>query len=239
MFAESLLESNVAGESATCRGWSTLVSLFAQAMLLAGLASISILRPVDLPSDLKSFHLPTVEPTVILLVSHPPSDPISKSTLSPVTPTIKVPLSPNIHYGPPTERADDASTPLLPGLAIGFSGTNPFTSVLAHSDANVTNSKTNEHPRRVSIFTEGQLLSRTQPVYPMAAKMAGIQGRVVLAAIISKAGLIESLQVKSGHPLLVPAALNAVKEWRYRPYVLNGEAIEVETQITVDFKLGR
>jgi protein TonB len=64
-----------------------------------------------------------------------------------------------------------------------------------------------------------------------------VQGPVVLDAVISKAGTIENLQLVSGHPMLVPAAIEAVRQWRYRPYVLNGEAIEVETRITVNFLL--
>jgi periplasmic protein TonB len=68
---------------------------------------------------------------------------------------------------------------------------------------------------------------------------ARIQGSVVLAAVISKAGTIENLKLVSGHPLLVPAAIDAVRQWQYRPYVLNGEIIEVETQITVNFMLGQ
>jgi protein TonB len=61
---------------------------------------------------------------------------------------------------------------------------------------------------------------------------------VVLEAVISKAGTMQNLRLISGHPLLVPAAIEAVNQWRYRPYILNGEAIEVETQITVNFILG-
>jgi protein TonB len=84
---------------------------------------------------------------------------------------------------------------------------------------------------------QGSLVRRVDPVYPPLARSARIQGQVVLAAIISKAGTIQHLQVLSGHPMLVNAALEAVSQWRYRPYVLNGEVIEVETQITVNFKL--
>jgi len=62
---------------------------------------------------------------------------------------------------------------------------------------------------------------------------------VVLAAVISKTGTIENLTLISGHPMLVPAALQAVSQWRYHPYILNGEAIEVDTQITVNFILGQ
>ena len=61
----------------------------------------------------------------------------------------------------------------------------------------------------------------------------------MLRAIISRDGAIENLQVLSGHPMLVPAAVDAVRQWRYRPYVLNGEPVEVETEVTVNFVLGR
>jgi protein TonB len=60
----------------------------------------------------------------------------------------------------------------------------------------------------------------------------------VLQAVISKQGVIENLKVLSGHPMLAPAAIEAVRQWRYRPYVLNNEPVEVETQITVNFSLG-
>lgn len=84
---------------------------------------------------------------------------------------------------------------------------------------------------------EGNLIHRVQPEYPQLARQARIQGTVVLRAIISREGRIENLQVLSGHPLLVPAALDAVRQWRYRPYSLNDEPVEVETQITVNFTL--
>jgi protein TonB len=90
---------------------------------------------------------------------------------------------------------------------------------------------------RTSSMLQGSLVRRVDPVYPPLARSVRVQGQVVLAAIISKAGTIQHLQVLSGHPMLVNAALEAVSQWRYRPYVLNGEVIEVETQITVNFKL--
>lgn len=84
---------------------------------------------------------------------------------------------------------------------------------------------------------EGNLIRRVEPVYPPLARSARIQGSVVLVALISKAGTIENLRAVAGHPMLVPAAVNAVSQWRYRPYILNSEPIEVETQITVNFSL--
>jgi TonB family protein len=84
----------------------------------------------------------------------------------------------------------------------------------------------------------GNILSRVAPVYPPDAKSAGIEGVVVLRAIIGKEGRIENLTVVSGPRELAVAALEAVKQWVYRPYLLNGEPTEVDTTITVNFQLG-
>jgi protein TonB len=92
---------------------------------------------------------------------------------------------------------------------------------------------------RRSEMLQGSLLRRVEPKYPPLAIAARIQGSVVLAAVISRAGTIENLRLVNGHPMLVPAAIDAVRQWQYRPYILNGDVIEVETQITVNFVLGR
>ena len=95
-------------------------------------------------------------------------------------------------------------------------------------------------PQRVRIsqgVTKGLLIRRVEPTYPTLARAARVQGEVVLSAVISVNGEIENLQLVSGHPMLVPAALTAVKQWRYKPYLLNGQPTEVETTITVIFTL--
>ncbi len=97
--------------------------------------------------------------------------------------------------------------------------------------------RTTAHPPRISRVMEGNLIYKVQPEYPPAAKAARIQGPVVLKALISKYGGIENLRVLSGHPMLVRAAMDAVSQWRYRPYYLNGEPVAVETQVTVNFIL--
>jgi len=74
-------------------------------------------------------------------------------------------------------------------------------------------------------------------MYPPLARQARIQGPVQLRAVISKAGVIERLTVESGHPMLSGAAIDAVRQWRYRPYLLNDEPVEIETEITVNFVL--
>ncbi|MGA2966460.1 MAG: energy transducer TonB [Terriglobales bacterium] len=92
-------------------------------------------------------------------------------------------------------------------------------------------------PLVVSHLAEANLIFRVQPVYPSLARLARIQGPVELRAIVGKAGTIENLVVVRGHPMLVSAAIAAVRQWRYRPYLLNGEPIAVETEITVNFVL--
>jgi protein TonB len=95
-------------------------------------------------------------------------------------------------------------------------------------------------PQRVRVsqgVTQGLLIRKIQPAYPPLARQARIQGSVLLQAEISREGTIVNLRLVSGHPMLAPAALEAVKQWRYRPYILNGEPVEVETQITVNFTL--
>jgi protein TonB len=83
--------------------------------------------------------------------------------------------------------------------------------------------------------SEGLLLQKVVPIYPPLARTARVDGVVVLAAIISRNGSIENLHVVSGHPLLISAAIDAVKQWRYRPYLLDGMPVEIETNINVIF----
>jgi periplasmic protein TonB len=95
-------------------------------------------------------------------------------------------------------------------------------------------------PQRVRIsqgVTAGLLLHKIEPQYPLLAKSARVQGNVILKAVIDKEGIIQDLQLVSGHPMLVPAAIAAVKQWRYKPYLLNSQPVEVETTITVIFTL--
>jgi protein TonB len=86
---------------------------------------------------------------------------------------------------------------------------------------------------------QAKLVRQPKPSYPPLAKQARIQGVVHLSAIIAKDGTIQKLEVIGGHPLLVPAALEAVKQWVYQPTLLNGEPVEVITQIDVNFTLSQ
>ena len=96
-------------------------------------------------------------------------------------------------------------------------------------------------PRTIAIsrgVSEGLLISRTDPTYPAIARTTRTAGTVILAATISTTGHIENLQVTSGPPMLRQSAIDAVKTWRYRPYLLNNLPVETETTINIIFSLG-
>lgn len=100
--------------------------------------------------------------------------------------------------------------------------------------------KTSPAPKRVRIATrvaEANLIHDVAPTYPPEAGRARIEGTVVLQAVIGKDGSVQDVQVESGLPILAQAAIDAVKQWRYRPYLLNGEPVEVDSRITINFTL--
>jgi len=146
--------------------------------------------------------------------------------------------SPSLPFGPPRPRGSSDSTddvgPNAPwGSPDGVPG-GTGTELVAEP----TIPSPPHRPLVISHLDEGMVLQRVEPMYPALARETRTQGDVVLRAIISKDGRIEGLQVVSGHPLLAPAAVNAVSQWRFRPYQLNGTPIEVDAQITVRFHLG-
>lgn len=84
-----------------------------------------------------------------------------------------------------------------------------------------------------------RLIERVPPRYPPLARQAGVEGTVFLMATIGEEGAVEKLEVEAGHPLLVPAALEAVKQWRYTVATLNGDPVKVQTQLDINFRLSR
>ena len=95
-----------------------------------------------------------------------------------------------------------------------------------------------ELPKRVRV-SEGVmrtlLIKKVQPKYPEEARKKHVEGTVLMKTIISHEGDVQELTVVSGDPLLVPAALEAAKQWKYRPYLLHGQPVEIETQIMMNF----
>lgn len=115
-----------------------------------------------------------------------------------------------------------------------FSG-NMSDKIVADAPAQTSNST----PLTIgSKIAAGMLIHRVVPVYPLAAELAHLQGTVKLAAVITKEGKVGRLTPISGNSMLIPPAIGAVQQWQYRPYLLNGEPVEVQTEITVIFNLG-
>lgn len=246
IFADCLLESSGArGSSANLlrRGWTTLGSFGLQAVAVGLLLVLPILKNVALPA------VRTVSTPVTLGRVHQPDSPMhpQRGTGEAVPVTNLDPsrllLPSHFHRGiGGNEQAgieasgdgvnDGVGLPggAQDGLAVSiFSGAHPVMPATPAKPA---------HMFRPSNLLAGSLIRRVEPTYPPLARSARIQGSVVLFASIGSDGTMQNLRVLSGHPLLVGAAVDAVKQWRYRPYILNGEPIEVETEITVNFVLG-
>ena len=108
------------------------------------------------------------------------------------------------------------------------------------SSSNTEQSHPSEHASRVRVsqgVSEGFLIKKVQPKYPKAARKAGVQGSVVLQIVIDTDGKVKDLKPVVGDPSLTPAAIDAVKRWKYKPYMLDSHRVEMETQVVIAFKL--
>lgn len=222
------------------RGWATLASFTMQAFALSLLAAVSLIwieRPPQVRwLDITTPALFTPHTDTPAQPGHHAANPGANPHLGQIIAPIAVPRQgPRIEYGNPVPDAPELPTVCcgtgggtIVGVPGGFGDGLPV--VIPPRPAAVK-------PLVISRLDEANLLHRVQPVYPTIARLGKIQGPVELRAVISKTGTIENLAVVSGPPLLVKSAIEAVRQWRYRPYLLNGEPIEVETDITVNFIL--
>lgn len=244
MFEDSLIESG--GKLKTKRGWTSLLSFIIQ----AGIVGVMVLIPLIFTEALPKAQLMT------FLVAPPPPPPPPPPAAAPVkivhqvqtdlingqlrTPT-KIPKAVKMiqeDEAPPPVTATAGVVGGVPGGVPGGSMGGVLGSIA--SAGAVTNLPKIATPQRVRVSSgvqSGLLVRKVQPTYPPLARQARIQGTVVLQAQISKTGEIENLQLVSGHPMLAPAAIEAVKQWKYKPYLLNGEPVSVETTVQVNFSL--
>ena len=221
------------------RRWTTLASFTMQALGLSLLLAIPLLTvqgPPRLRWITSSFFAPPPAPAPPSSSTHRSSIRSSNMTGNQLLQPSTIPLGiPDVHDSE-APAAPDISDIGVPG-GTGLAGRGVPGSIGEPAAIAPPPPPPPTHPPRVSHWAEGNLVYRVQPSYPTLARQARIQGAVQLSAIISKTGTIERLTVLSGHAMLVTAAVEAVKQWRYRPYLLNGDPIEVETEITVNFLL--
>jgi periplasmic protein TonB len=240
LFSQSFVEES--GTDLTRKHWTQASSFFVQTVILG----VLILLPLWFTDVLPVQQLAT------FLVAPPPPPPPPP----PAAPTIKVARVSEVVNGqlrapsriPEKVKMirEEETPPSVAGVIGGVEGGVPGGQVNGVLGALLPTPGSNPaalagpQPKRLRVssgISEGLLFRRVEPVYPVIASRARIEGTVQLRAVISKEGAIENLQIVSGHPLLVGAAMEAVKQWRYHPYILNGDPLEVETMVIVNFHM--
>lgn len=237
MFGDTLLESSSAPRKG--KRWPMATAFTAEAIVGGLLVIVPLLSTVAMPTSAR-ISCPLIKPvTRVTLdrVERVRTDRTSASGPENSGPRTTAVFTFNNHQSTISNhpQVDTTDPPDAPGPPRG-NGTDKKLSDLMSNGPAKSNVTLDGPKRIVSQLNEGQLLNRVDPIYPHIAAISGIQGQVKLHAIIGRDGRIQSLNLVSGHPLLAHAALEAVEQWRYRPYVLNDERVEVETFITVNFR---
>jgi protein TonB len=241
MFEDSLVESRVFPVSSSKR-WTALASICLQFAVAGAVIALPLLHPEVMP-----FHEDS--PKVMLpLLAKPPAPPVQMQRIveaasSAASHNLSQPtIAPSVFPG---KNASPNEGPVLMAVDHGMGG--PYGlpvgldtgDIGPHPSVAVVSTRAANKPIHVSSgVSAGMLITPIRPLYPAIAKAAHIEGMVVIEAIISRTGTIESLQVISGPMMLQSAALDAIRAARYQPYRLNGEATEVQTTITVNFRMG-
>jgi protein TonB len=238
MFEDSLMESG--GMIRTKQKWTVLISTVAQ---LIGLG-ILLLLPYFYLEALPRQQLMT------FLVAPPPPPPPPPPAPPQIEHVRRVSEIVNGELRTPSkipkvvkmikeEEAPPPSTGVMGGVVGGVPGgsTGGVIGGIIGSTAAPPKVAPPQKLRVSQGVLDGNKIRDVQPIYPNMARVAHVQGDVVLRATISKTGVIENLTVVNGHPILIQAAMDAVKQWRYRPYLLNNEPVEVDTVITVKFHM--
>ena len=240
MFEDSLIESG--NKLKTKRLFTSILSFIGQFALVGILILIPLIYTDALPKGM----------TMSFLVAPPHPPPPPPPAAAPIKIVKMVSEVVNGQLRAPTKIPDkvqmikeDENPPDLgggvpggvPGGIAGGSAGGVIGGILSSAAVAVPKAATPTRVRVSQGVSAGLLIKRVTPNYPQLAKQARIQGQVVLQAEISKDGTIQNLQLISGHPMLAPAAIEAVKQWRYKPYLLNGEPVAVDTQVIVNFSL--
>jgi len=214
------------------RRWTAIVSFTLQAVLVAAALVYPLLYPQSLPPVMRTLFLPASNPEI------PERPQTSVSHASGAAPHTLIVNNRRWSFARSTNSIEDPAPTQPPGIS----------DVIGNAGPGVANSIMGDYVRpmpipvqplklRTSVIMEGNLIYKVEPQYPPIAKQLHIEGTVMVKATISRDGVITHAETESGQTLLARAALAAVRQWRYRPYYLNHEPIEVETEITVNFVL--
>ncbi|HEV7550093.1 MAG TPA: TonB family protein [Candidatus Angelobacter sp.] len=238
MFEDSLMESG--GRIKTNQKWTGLVSTLVQ----LGLVGFLVLLPLIFTEALPKGQLTT------WLVAPPPPPPppppaapqiqhvqkVSEIVDGALRTPSKIPKKVQMIQ---QEEAPQQNSGVMGGVVGGVPGgsANGVIGGIIGSAAPPPKVATPQKLRVSSGVADGLKIHDVTPAYPQMARIAHIQGDVLLQATISKNGVIENLRAVQGHPILIQAAMDAVKQWKYKPYILNGEPVEVETTIKVQFHM--
>jgi protein TonB len=243
MFHDAFLDAGCLDPSR--RGWAALISFSVQALALTCALLLPLLYIEGLPR--LTMLTPLLVPAPTAAVVGPRSHASAAKAATPGIIRMWAPTEIPHDVGAPTETADPVAADQAAmnevilagachGAGCGQGQNGVLDSIFASKSFVPPPPGAVRHPP-ISRMMEGNLIYRVQPNYPLLAKQARVEGKVVLQAVITRQGAIDNLQIVSGHPMLIRAALEAVRQWRYRPYVLNGEPVEVETQVIVNFIL--
>ena len=240
MFEDSLVEST--GKLGTGRTkYTTFLSFLLQCALIGVLVLIPLIYTEALPAKAMLTTLvappppppPPPPPTPQVVVKKVSTDIIDGALRTPTKIPDKIKKVVEEEAPPPVTSSNMG---VIGGVGPAGSPGGVLGGVLA--SANSAAPRIEVKKLRVSAGVQAsKLISQPKPLYPPIAKQARVQGTVVLAATISKSGTIDNLRVVSGHPMLTQSALQAVRQWKYQPTYLNGEPVEVETTINVNFSL--
>ncbi len=241
MFEDSLVESAI-GHISPRKRWTTFASICLQLTVAAAVVALPLLHPETLPFHVDSpkvmLPLPPKPPIPVVRVEH-----TAAVSTSIATPTLSQPaITRSLSLSRDT-AANDNPPPLAP-VGSGMGTSDGLTSSLfpageGHGPSvSVIPPKPSAKLLAVSSgVSEGMLIAPIRPIYPPIARAAHVEGTVVVEAVISRTGIIESLHIVSGPQMLQSAAIESIRAARYHPYKLNGEATEVQTTITVNFRM--
>ena len=243
MFEDSLVES--AALLRTHNRWPALFSIATQSAVAVLILSLPLLHPelIPMPHAIPATLVPPHLPVAVLPVALPRTLSRSSAIAIPAAVATVGTTTECVCDHPDTNRAALAGPALgavniagnAASLPPGIGSVAPAGPHVTLGPAATSSSKT---PAVSSGVSAGHLIGPIRPEYPAIARTAGVGGTVVIAAIISRTGAIESAQVVSGPPMLQRAALDAVRQARYRPFLLNGQPTDVQTTITIIFRLG-